>query len=127
MIHQVVKTTTGNPERFGLPKPNHKFGEAHPTVSGRILDRIAHGTIQPKPNIASLEGEQVRFVDGSAVHADVVVYCTGYKITFPFFAEDLISAPGEPHRAVSAGLSSGGRQCLLHRSLAAIGGDHALG
>jgi hypothetical protein len=36
----------------------------------------------------------VRFVDGSTVHADVVVYCTGYKITFPFFDEDLISAPG---------------------------------
>jgi dimethylaniline monooxygenase (N-oxide forming) len=93
MIHQVIKTAAGDPERFGLPKPNHKFGEAHPTVSGRILDRIAHGTIQPKPNIATLEGEQVRFTDGSAVHADVVVYCTGYKITFPFFDEGLISAP----------------------------------
>jgi dimethylaniline monooxygenase (N-oxide forming) len=93
MIHQVIKTTAGDPERFGLPKPNHKFGEAHPTVSGRILDRIAHGTIAPKPNIASLAGEEVRFADGSSVHADVVVYCTGYKITFPFFDEDLISAP----------------------------------
>jgi cation diffusion facilitator CzcD-associated flavoprotein CzcO len=93
MIHQVIKTATGNPESFGLPKPNHKFGEAHPTVSGRILDRIAHGTIQPKPNIASLADQEVRFVDGSTVHADVVVYCTGYKITFPFFDSDLISAP----------------------------------
>ena len=93
MIHQVIKTTAGNPEHFGLPRPNHKFGEAHPTVSGRILDRIAHGTIQPKPNIASLDGEQVRFADGSTVHADVVVYCTGYKITFPFFDEDFIAAP----------------------------------
>jgi cation diffusion facilitator CzcD-associated flavoprotein CzcO len=93
MIHQVIKTAAGNPESFGLPKPNHKFGEAHPTVSGRILDRIAHGTIQPKPNIASLHGEEVRFADGSSVHADIVVYCTGYKITFPFFDTDLISAP----------------------------------
>jgi hypothetical protein len=93
MIHQVIKTTAGNPERFGLPRPNHKFGEAHPTVSGRILDRIAHGTIQPKPNIAALQGEQVRFADGSTVHADVVVYCTGYKITFPFFDPDFIAAP----------------------------------
>lgn len=93
MIHQVIKTYTGNPERYGLPKPNHKFGEAHPTVSGRILDRIAHGAIVPKPNIAALEGDQVRFADGSTVHADVVVYCTGYKITFPFFDEDLVSAP----------------------------------
>ncbi len=93
MIHQVVKTYTGNPERYGLPKPNHKFGEAHPTVSGRILDRIAHGTIVPKPNIAALEGDRVRFADGSSVHADVVVYCTGYKITFPFFDEDFVAAP----------------------------------
>jgi dimethylaniline monooxygenase (N-oxide forming) len=93
IIHQVIKTYTGSPERYGLPKPNHKFGEAHPTVSGRILDRIAHGAIVPKGNIAALEGEQVRFADGSTVHADVVIYCTGYKITFPFFDEDLISAP----------------------------------
>ncbi len=93
MIHQTIKTITGSPERYGLPKPDHKFGESHPTVSGRILDRIAHGTIAPKPNIASLEGETVRFVDGSEVHADVVVYCTGYKISFPFFDADFLSAP----------------------------------
>jgi dimethylaniline monooxygenase (N-oxide forming) len=93
MIHQTIKTLTGPPERYGLPKPDHKFGEAHPTVSGRILDRIAHGTIAPKPNIASLEGDRVRFADGSEVHADVVVYCTGYKISFPFFDPDFLAAP----------------------------------
>ncbi len=47
----------------------------------------------PKPNIESFAGDQVRFVDGTALEADVVVYCTGYKITFPFFDEGLISAP----------------------------------
>jgi dimethylaniline monooxygenase (N-oxide forming) len=93
MIHQTIKTMTGPPERYGLPKPDHKFGEAHPTVSGRILDRIAHGTIAPKPNIAALDGERVRFTDGSEVHADVVVYCTGYKISFPFFDADFLAAP----------------------------------
>jgi hypothetical protein len=93
MIHQTIKTMTGPPERYGLPKPDHKFGESHPTVSGRILDRIAHGTIVPKPNVASLEGDRVRFTDGSEVHADVVVYCTGYKITFPFFDADFLAAP----------------------------------
>lgn len=93
IIHQIIKSYTGDPERYGLPKPNHKFGEAHPTVSGRILDRIAHGTITPKPNIAALEGTQVRFTDDTIVNADVVVYCTGYRITFPFFDPDFISAP----------------------------------
>ena len=93
MIHQVIKTLTGPPERYGLPKPDHKFGEAHPTVSGRILDRIAHGTISPKPNIASLSGDRVRFLDGSEAHADVIVYCTGYKISFPFFEDSFLAAP----------------------------------
>ena len=89
----MVKTSHGNPEEYGLPKPDHRFGEAHPTVSGRILDRISHGTIEPRPNIARLHADEVEFADGTRVHADVVIYCTGYKITFPFFDEDLISAP----------------------------------
>lgn len=93
VIHQIIRSQTGNPERYGLPRPDHKFGEAHPTVSGRILDRIAHGTIAPKPNIAALEGSRVRFEDGSTVHAEIVVYCTGYRITFPFFDPDLLCAP----------------------------------
>jgi dimethylaniline monooxygenase (N-oxide forming) len=93
MIHQLIKTYIGAPERFGLPKPNHKFGEAHPTISGRILDRIQHGTVTPKPNIASFDGSQVHFVDGSVLDADVIVYCTGYKISFPFFDTDFVSAP----------------------------------
>jgi hypothetical protein len=93
ILHRLIKTLTGPLERYGLPKPDHRFGEAHPTVSGRILDRIAHGMIVPRPNVASLEGETVRFADGSEVHADVVVYCTGYKITFPFFEESFLAAP----------------------------------
>jgi len=80
-------------EDYGLPTPDHRLGEAHPTVSGRILDRIVHGTITPKPNIAELQGDRVQFSDGSVVEADVIVYCTGYKVSFPFFDEDFISAP----------------------------------
>ncbi len=56
MIQQLVKSYLGPPERYGLPKPTHRFGEAHPTVSGRILDRIQHGTITPKPNIERFAG-----------------------------------------------------------------------
>ena len=93
VMERTIEAQVGRPEEYGLPTPDHRIFEAHPTVSGRILDRIAHGTIVPKPNIAALEGDRVRFADGSAVEADVVVYCTGYKVSFPFFDEDLISAP----------------------------------
>lgn len=92
-LQKMLELSVGRPEDYGLPKPDHAMGEAHPTVSGRILDRISHGTVTPRPNIARLEGDEVVFTDGSRAHADVVIYCTGYKVTFPFFAEDLISAP----------------------------------
>jgi hypothetical protein len=62
-------------------------------VSGRILDRITHGAIVPRPNIAQLGPDWVQFGDGERVHADVIVYCTGYKITFPFFDDTFIAAP----------------------------------
>jgi len=90
----IIRLHTGRPERYGLPRPDHHFGAAHPTVSGRILDRIIHGAIAPRPNIAQLGPDWVRFADGTQVHADVVVYCTGYRITFPFFDEGLLAAPG---------------------------------
>jgi hypothetical protein len=93
VMEKILVAVAGSPERYGLPKPDHGFGQAHPTVSGQILDRIGHGTVTPRPNIARLEGDRVVFADGSEAHADVVVYCTGYKITFPFFAQDLLSAP----------------------------------
>lgn len=88
----MFKTYTGRMTRYGLQAPGHKFAQAHPTMSSRILDRLAHGAVTPKPSIARLDGDRVYFMDGSYVEADLVIYCTGYKITFPFFDEELFSA-----------------------------------
>jgi hypothetical protein len=93
LVARLIKAYVGDMERYGLPKPDHRFGEAHPTISSRILDRLAHGAITAKPNIARLDGDRVQFVDGTSVEADLLVYCTGYKVTFPFFEPDLIAAP----------------------------------
>src|SRR3954466_3241764 len=93
VLAALLRVYQGDMERYGLPKPDHELGQAHPTVSDDILSRMAHGTITAKPNIASLGRDTVRFADGSEVLADIVVYCTGYKVTFPFFDEGFISAP----------------------------------
>ena len=86
------KLAVGEMERYGLPKPDHRLGEAHPTISGRILDRLGHGAITPKPVITRVDGERVEFSDGSSVEADVIVWCTGYRVTFPFFDTTFIAA-----------------------------------
>ncbi|HWM12219.1 MAG TPA: NAD(P)-binding domain-containing protein, partial [Solirubrobacteraceae bacterium] len=92
-MQTVLRLAVGDMERYGLPKPDHRPLEAHPTVSDDLLSRVAHGEITPKANLARLTGNTVVFADGSEVEADVVVYCTGYKVTFPFFDPGLISAP----------------------------------
>ncbi len=92
-IELVTRVTVGPMDRYGLPRPEHRLGQAHPTVSSRILDRLAHGAIAVKPEIAELVGERVRYADGSEEQADLIVYCTGYKISFPFLEERLVSAP----------------------------------
>ncbi len=93
-IKRQLKQAIGEPMDYGLPEPDHKLGEAHPTVSADLLARLGHGDIAVKPNVAEFSGGRaVRFADGSSEEIDVVVFCTGYKITFPFFDEDLISAP----------------------------------
>jgi cation diffusion facilitator CzcD-associated flavoprotein CzcO len=89
----MILVQVGRYENFGLPTPDHKMLEAHPSVSTAIYDRLAHGDITVKPNISHYQGDKVYFVDGSYVEADAVIYCTGYKVTFPFFENDFISAP----------------------------------
>lgn len=85
--------TGSNPELYGLPAPNHKFFEAHPTQSVELPLRLGSGDIVPKGNVSLLEGRTVTFEDGTSSDFDVIVYATGYNITFPFFGADFISAP----------------------------------
>lgn len=87
-----LRVSIGDVTKYGLPKPDHRLGEAHPTISSRILDRLAHGAVIPKPNIARFEGRHVHFVDGTKEEADTVIFATGYNVTFPFFDPAFVSA-----------------------------------
>jgi hypothetical protein len=90
--------SAGRPEDFGLPTPNHKFFEAHPTQSVELPLRLGSGDITPKGNVSRLDGRTVHFVDGTSSDFDAIVYATGYNITFPFFDEAFLSAPGNQIR-----------------------------
>ncbi|MDQ6834600.1 MAG: NAD(P)-binding domain-containing protein [Actinomycetota bacterium] len=88
------RIVSGRMESYGLPTPNHRFLEAHPTVSSELLLRLGSGDAVAKPDVAELLGDRVRFTDGTVEQADAIVYATGYRITFPFFDPGFISAPG---------------------------------
>ena len=93
ILSTMYRVGVGKVQDYGLPEPDHKLGDAHPTISADFLNRIAHGEMTWKPNLSRLDGDRVVFEDGSSEEIDIIVYCTGYKVTFPFFDEDFVSAP----------------------------------
>lgn len=91
---QIIMPLMGtDPTLYGLPAANHKLFEAHPTQSVELPLRLGSGDVIPKPNIVRLDGATVVFDDGTSDEFDVIVYATGYNITFPFFDPEFISAP----------------------------------
>ncbi|WP_225724830.1 MULTISPECIES: NAD(P)/FAD-dependent oxidoreductase [unclassified Nocardia] len=82
-----VRKFRGEMEFYGLPKPDHRPFEAHPSASEEFLHRAGCGDIAFKPAISALEGPLVRFADGSTEEVDVIVCATGYRISFPFFTD----------------------------------------
>jgi cation diffusion facilitator CzcD-associated flavoprotein CzcO len=92
-LQRRLEQVVGRPEQHKLPKPDHEFLSTHPAISHDIYNRIGSGDVIPKPGIKRFEGRKVVFDDDSAVEADVVIYATGYRISFPFFDPAFISAP----------------------------------
>jgi dimethylaniline monooxygenase (N-oxide forming) len=88
----LLRLTQGKVTDYGLPEPDHAVLHAHPTVSQDLLNRLGHGDISVRPNIERFEGSKVFFTDGSAAEYDVVVYCTGYKVSFPFLDGTVVDA-----------------------------------
>lgn len=90
----VLQWFTGDPARFGLPRPDYRMYESHPVVNSLVLHHIGHGDIRVRPDIARFEGRTVHFKDGSAHDYDVVLCATGYRLHYPFLDPALLNWQG---------------------------------
>jgi Flavin-binding monooxygenase-like len=80
-----------------LPRPDHALFATHPVINSRWPLDVTRGAIRVTPDVHELCGSAVRFADGSEEQIDLIVYATGYKISFPFLrAEDLPWRDGRP-------------------------------
>jgi cation diffusion facilitator CzcD-associated flavoprotein CzcO len=87
----LIRFVAGDPQKFGLPRPDHKLFETHPIINSQMLYYVGHGDIIPKPDVQELRGDKVFFTDGSEVALDVIVYATGFKMSFPFMDTALLN------------------------------------
>jgi dimethylaniline monooxygenase (N-oxide forming) len=76
--------------RSGIPKPDAPLLSRHPAVSQDLIGLAKSGKIRIVGDVARLDGDAVTFADGSTVKADVIIYATGYNISFPFFDTSII-------------------------------------
>jgi cation diffusion facilitator CzcD-associated flavoprotein CzcO len=79
-----MRILVGPHHRYGLERPDHNLFEAHPTACNTYLDHLIHGRIAVKPGVEKLDGKRVVFTDGSAEEVDLLVWATGFRVSFPF-------------------------------------------
>ncbi len=90
----ILKWFTGDPVRFGFPKPAYRMYESHPVVNSLILYHIGHGDVGVRADIARLDGHTVHFKDGSVRDYDLVLAATGYRLHYPFLDPSLLNWQG---------------------------------
>jgi dimethylaniline monooxygenase (N-oxide forming) len=76
------------------PLPAGRLLEGIPIISSDILPAVRRGDVVVKAAIERLNGERVRFVDGSEEPVDDIVYATGYRISLPFLSPSLVPGNG---------------------------------
>lgn len=91
MFRTLIGLTVGNQERYGLPKPKHLLLQEHPTLNQEFLAYVGHGRVHVRPNIETLDGENVTFENAQREKFDVIIYATGYQVKFPFLKPELFS------------------------------------
>jgi len=90
VLKALVRVLIGDYRDYGLPKPDHRIFERHPTFGTEALGYVRQGRIRPRPAIAHCEGDTVHFVDGTSGHYDLIVAATGYRVSFPFLPAGLV-------------------------------------
>ena len=84
-LHEaVLRILVGPPERFGLPKPQHRLYDRTPIVNSLVLQHLGQGDVDVRPPVQRLDGDHVVFKDGRREAVDIVLLATGYRTVFPF-------------------------------------------
>ncbi|TAE46725.1 MAG: NAD(P)/FAD-dependent oxidoreductase [Cytophagia bacterium] len=92
LLNAALWIARGKQADYGVPKPTRPILSEHPTNSQDLLNLTGRGKVVIKPNIQQLAGKNIVFEDNTQEKIDIILWCTGYKMTFPFFKNDFFPA-----------------------------------
>ena len=84
-----ILRVAGNPADFGAPEPNEDLLAAGLSLCQEYLAQVREGSIVCRPAIASIEGTEVTFIDGSTEPVEVIVCATGYDVDLPYLSDSV--------------------------------------
>ncbi len=90
MMRGLLRIIVGRYEQYGLPHPDHRIFERHPTVNSELLYFLRHGRITPHGDVSRYLGKEVEFAGGERAPIDLVICATGYHVSFPMVADDVV-------------------------------------
>jgi hypothetical protein len=103
LLRILLRVIVGKYEDYGLPRPDHRIFEKHPTISTEIFHYLKHGRIKPRTDVARFEGKTVHFTDGTSDEFDMIVAATGFYVSFPFLPEGMVPMKNEQLPLLYAG------------------------
>ena len=95
LLRAIIRVVVGNYETYGLPKPDHRIFEKHPTISTEVLHYFKHGRLKARRGVRCLDGDHVEFTDGVREAYDLIITATGYQIDYPFLPRELVRVQGK--------------------------------
>ncbi|HEY6564931.1 MAG TPA: NAD(P)-binding domain-containing protein, partial [Pirellulaceae bacterium] len=84
IAEKLIQVAVGPVELCGLPRPAHRLFTTHPIVNSHLPLLVAHQRVQVKPDVVAFHDYQVDFQDGTSEEFDLVIFATGYQLSFPF-------------------------------------------
>ena len=110
-----------------------RAADARPQARPGAPDRVvrparrasATGGSRSSPTSSASTATRCTSSTAPASTIDTIVWCTGYRITFPFLDDALIGTAGQPGVALPARGAPRPRRALLHRAGPAARRDHA--
>ena len=81
-----ILRVAGHPADFGAPEPSDDLRVAGVSLCQDYLLQVRDGSIACRPGVASVEGRNVTFTDGSTAAVEVIICATGYDIDIPYLS-----------------------------------------